>query len=377
MTLSLDGEVRLDKRGALYKVLILVATVAAISLLHYMTSTRHYVFHNVYVRLYYAPIIISAFWFGLRGAVATGLFVSLAYLPHVLIQWAHDTVGNPNRYLEIVLFNVIGLVVGTLAQAERTHRQKQAQTARELEKSYARLQDQTERLLEMEAQLMHADRLSVLGELSAAMAHEVRNPLASIKGTVDILKDAKTNSKERDEFLGILSKEVERLNRVADGYLTLARRAPSGAGHCDIQEVVRSVVSLVEGRARKQGVTIEVNHHGGAETVPINPDLLRQVLLNLIINSFSAMAEGGILTVRSKRENQSLTISVSDTGSGIKEEDLGKVFEPFFTTRESGSGLGLPIVKRIVEDVGGKVELSSRVGEGTTVDLMFILGEEK
>ncbi|TET77602.1 sensor histidine kinase [candidate division TA06 bacterium] len=365
------------KKSELKKILVLVAMVTAITLLHYMTSTRHYVFHNVYVRLYYAPIIISAFWFGLRGAVATGLFVSLAYLPHVLIQWAHDTVGNPNRYLEIVLFNVIGLVVGTLAQAERTHRQKLAQTARELEESYARLQNQTERLLEMEAQLMHADRLSVLGELSAAMAHEVRNPLASIKGTVDILKDGKTNSKERDEFLGILSKEVERLNRVADGYLTLARRAPSGPGHCDLQEVVRSVVALVEGRARKQGVTIEVSHEAGAETVPINPDLLRQILLNLVINSFAAMTEGGKLAIISKQEEQLLTISVTDTGSGISEENLGKVFETFFTSGESGSGLGLPIVKRIMEDAGGKVDLSSRVGEGTTVDLMFTLGEEK
>lgn len=351
--------------------------VAAISLLHYLTSTRHYVFHNIYARLYYAPIIISAFWLGFRGAVATGLFVSLAYLPHVLIQWAHDTVGNPNRYLEIVLFNVIGLVVGTLAQAQRTHRQKLAQTAKELEESYARLQDQTEQLLEMEAQLMHADRLSALGELSAAMAHEVRNPLASIKGTVDILRDGKINSKERDEFLGILGKEVERLHRVTDGYLRLARRATSRAGHCNLREVVRSVVALVEGRARKQGVTIEVNHQDGVETVPISPDLLRQVLLNLVINSFSAMTEGGTLAIASKKENQSLTISVSDTGSGIKEEDLPKVFETFFTTGESGSGLGLPIVKRIVEDVGGKIELSSRIGEGTTVDLIFTLGGEK
>jgi len=367
----------LERRSTVKKVLILAAMVAVISLLHYLTSTRHYVFHNIYVRLYYAPIIISAFWFGLRGAVLAALFVSAAYMPHVLIQWAHDTLGNPNRYLEIVLFNVIGLVVGTLARAERTHREKLSHTARQLEDSYVRLQQQTERLLETEEQLMHSDRLSVLGELSAAMAHEVRNPLASIKGTVDILEDSKISQKEKDEFLGILSKEVERLEGVVSTYLSLARRAPSQVGQADLRDVVRSVVALIEGRARKQGVTIEVGHDGAEETVAINADLLRQVLLNLVLNSLSAMAEGGKLAITSKRERQLLTMTVSDTGIGIDEKHLHRVFDPFFTTREDGSGLGLSIVKRIVEELGGSVELSSQEGAGTDVHLLFPLRDEE
>lgn len=350
--------------------------VAVISSLHYLTSTRRYVFHNVYIRLYYAPIVISAFWFGLRGAVLASLFVSVVYMPHVLIQWAHDTLGNPNRFLEIVLFNVIGLVVGTLARAERTHREELAHTATQLEDSYARLQHQTERLLETEEQLMHSDRLSVLGELSAAMAHEVRNPLASIKGTVDILKDNKVSRKEKDEFLGILSKEVERLEGVVSNYLSLAKRVPSQAGQADLKEVVRSVVALVEGRARKQGVTIEVGHDDVEGAVAINPDLLRQVLLNLVLNSLSAMAEGGTLGITSKRERQLLTMIVSDTGTGIYEKHLDRVFDPFFTTRENGSGLGLSIVRRIVEELGGKVELSSREGAGTDVRLLLPLTDE-
>ncbi len=356
------------------KVLALAGMVVGISILHYTTSTRHYFHHDLYARLYYAPIVIAAFWFGLRGSVVTSLSVSVVYLPHVAIQWSHDVVGNPNRYLEIVLFNVIGLVVGALARGEKIHRQKLSDAAEALEQSYAKLREQTDLLLEMEEELRHADRLAVLGELSATMAHEVKNPLAAVKGAVEILADSRTSPKEREEFLAVLEKEVERLARVVNGYLSLARRTPIQGGQADPRDVVRSVVALVEGRARKQGTSFRVVYDGKERLAPLHPDLLRQVLLNLILNSLYATGEGGTVTVETGSRGEWLSITVSDTGKGIPEQDVEKVFEPFYTTRADGTGLGLSIVKRIVEESGGKVELESQEGLGTQVRILLPVG---
>jgi two-component system sensor histidine kinase HydH len=361
------------RRGAV-RVLALAGMVIGISVLHYTTSTRHYFHHDVYARLYYAPIVIAAFWFGLRGSIVTSLCVSLVYVPHIAIQWSHDIVGNPNRYLEIVLFNVIGLVVGALARGQKMHRQKLSETANALEQSYAKLREQTDLLLEMEEELRHADRLAVLGELSATMAHEVKNPLAAVKGAVEILADSRTSPEEREEFLTVLEKEVERLARVVNNYLSLARRTPVQGGQADSREVVRSVVALVEGRARKQGKSFRVVYDGKERPVSLHPDLLRQVLLNLILNSLYATGEGGTVTVETESRGEWLSIAVSDTGRGIPEKDMEKVFEPFYTTRPDGTGLGLPIVKRIVEESGGSVELESREGLGTRVRILLPIG---
>jgi signal transduction histidine kinase len=357
------------------RLVLLVAMVAAVTLLHYLTSTRHYVFHNIYIRLYYAPIIVSAFWFGLRGSVSTALLVSAVYMPHVLFQWAHDTLGNPNRYLEILLFNIIGLVVGVLSEAERRQRRSLTATARELEESYERLKEQTNLLLETEEELMHADRLAVLGELSATLAHEVRNPLAAVKGAVEILREPGSSSAERSEFLAILEKEVERLNRVVDNYLSVAKRSPIQTGRAELAEVVSSVVALVEGRTRKQSINVQISHSNEQAAVPLNPDLLRQVILNLFLNSISAMPDGGLLDITTELQDGYLKISVGDTGMGMGEEEQSRVFDPFYTTKEGGSGLGLSIVKRIVEGLGGSVGLESQKGLGTRVSMSIPIGE--
>jgi len=362
------------KRNLLMRLLALAGMLAAVTLLHYLTSTRHYVFHNVYIRLYYAPIIVSAFWFGLKGSISTSLLASAVYLPHVLFQWTHDTMGNPNRYLEMLLFNVIGVVVGSLSEAERIQRRRLAGTAEELADSYDRLKEQTRLLLEMEEQLMHADRLAVLGELSATMAHEVKNPLAAVKGAVEILREPDSDPAEKEEFLDLLDSEVERLNRVVENYLAIARRSSIEAGQAELDEVIGSVVALVEARTSKQGITVRISRSGEDITVPVNPDLLRQVILNLLLNSIAAMHEGGVLSIDTHKVGDDLKLTVRDTGRGIDVDDQRRVFEPFFTTREGGTGLGLSIVRRIIEGLGGSVELESKRGAGTEVTLSIPLG---
>ncbi|NIQ10302.1 MAG: sensor histidine kinase, partial [Gammaproteobacteria bacterium] len=194
-----------------------IATIAGllllVSSLHYLTTTQQVGAHDVYRRLYYVPIVLGGVWFALRGGIVTSVLASLLYVPHVLFHWQHHPEIALEQYLEIILYNVIGCLTGFLAQREQQQKLRYQKTAENLEESYRKLRDQADQIIEIEEQLRRADRLSALGELSAGMAHEIRNPLGSIKGTAEILRDGVGQEDPKREFADILIKEVDRLNR--------------------------------------------------------------------------------------------------------------------------------------------------------------------
>ncbi|OGG48477.1 MAG: hypothetical protein A3F84_16305, partial [Candidatus Handelsmanbacteria bacterium RIFCSPLOWO2_12_FULL_64_10] len=222
------------------------ASIAAITALHYGTSLHQAHLHEVFRRLYYIPIILSAFWFGLRGGMGAAIAVSLLYLPHVMFQWGGDYLLN---FMEIALYNVVGGVTGLMASAERRQRIRYEQASKEIEEAYQKLQAQTE-------QLRAAERLSVLGELAAGMAHEIKNPLGSIQGTAEILSGDTLSDEERTEFGRILIKEVDRLDGVLRNYLRLARPTDAARRRIDLKETLRSTVTLVGAYARKSEAVV-------------------------------------------------------------------------------------------------------------------------
>ena len=157
--------------------------ILLVTALHLMTTLDRIVLHEIYQRLYYLPIIAAAFLFGLRGGLGAALFASLAYIPHISYHWQHSHYDYAiNQYAEIVLFNVVGGVTGILGDRIRRARARAERTAAELQRAYTDLRQTFE-------QLLQSDRLTSLGELSAAVVHEVRNPLASIRGAVEIMED--------------------------------------------------------------------------------------------------------------------------------------------------------------------------------------------
>ncbi len=352
---------------------ILVSLVVGITLLHYLTGTHHGHYHDIYRRLYYLPIVLGGLWFSLCGGVFTALFVSLFFLPHVLWQWGNMPGHAPEQYLEILLYNVIGVLTGQLSGREKAQKSRYQKTAQELEESYRQLRQQADTIIEIEEQLRHADRLSALGELSAAMAHEVRNPLGSIRGTAEILQDGVARDDPRYEFTQILLREVDRLNKVVQRYLDFARSEAQPLGRCDLLAVVEAVLSLTQAQSRKAGV--EVQRHL-PETLPkIHADAaqLQQAILNLILNALQAMPNGGMLTLAAHIESEELQLEIRDSGQGIDPDDLEKIFAPFFTTRSSGTGLGLAITSRIIQNCGGRIDVASTPGEGTFFTLRFPL----
>jgi signal transduction histidine kinase len=206
------------------------------------------------------------------------------------------------------------------------------------------------------------------------MAHEIRNPLGSIRGTAEILQDGIDPADKRYEFTRILIKEVDRLNRVVEDFLRFARPAPVERGRFDVNEALREVLTLTRQPALKNAVHTELAA-GAVPPLPGDREQLKQAFLNLVLNALQAMHEGGTLVIGTEMDAGQLRIRFADTGQGIPKENLERIFNPFFTTRQEGTGLGLAITHRIVQGHGGRIEVQSVLGEGTTFTVVLPLAE--
>ena len=347
------------------RVATIVVLLLAITALHYLTGTHHEQAHDVYRRLYYIPIVLGGLWFTLRGGIATAVVTSLLYVPHVLYQWGHHPYIELEQYLEIVLYNGIGFLTGFLTSRERQQKNRYQQTAETLEESYQKLREQADQIIEIEEQLRRADRLSALGELSAGMAHEIRNPLGSIRGTAEILKEDVSPDDPKYEFAEILVRDVDRLNRVLEDFLRFAKPAPVERGRIDINAVVQDVLDLTRQQALKNQVEVDFQK-STLPDVPGQSEQIKQAFLNIILNALQVMPEGGRLTVATRMDDKQIHVRISDTGPGIAPKDRERVFNPFVTTREAGTGLGLAITQRIIHGHNGHIELASELSEGAT-----------
>lgn len=354
---------------------LIALMVIIISVLHYSTAVTMGYMHEFYKLLYYLPIILAAFHFGVRGGLITSLSVSLIYLPHLIFQWTGQFPYNLDRFLEIILYNVVAAVTGRLVENERRERTRYQQTADELEKSYQSLQQRSEQLQEIEGQLRHSERLAIMGELAASFAHEVRNPLGAIRGAVEILEDEISPDSPNREFVHVLKKEVSRLNQVIDNYLSLARRAPETASSFDIAGAVQAVVGILAANARKSRNYFRLEFPNKPIRLMADEAKFRQVVLNLLLNALAASPVGSEITLSADLQNDGgpLIFSIEDRGAGMPPEVLQQATQPFFTTKEHGTGLGLPISKRIVEQFGWTMNLASEPGHGTRVTIRIPL----
>ncbi len=214
-------------------------------------------------------------------------------------------------------------------------------------------------------------RLVTVGRLAAGVAHEIRNPLSSIKGFATYFRERYRENEQDAQTASILIQEVDRLNRVVGQLLEFSRPVSILPRPVRLDRLIADIVKLVESQARAKGVTVAIEHRPGMPEVLLDADRLNQVLLNLFLNGIEAMDRGGVLTVRvdEAADSRRLEIRVSDTGCGIRPEDLSHIFEPYFTTKPSGTGLGLAIAHNIIEAMGAEIAVQSVPGAGTTFTL--------
>jgi len=230
------------------------------------------------------------------------------------------------------------------------------------------LYDLTE-LKRLEKQVQRHEWLVSLGKMAAGVAHEVRNPLSSIKGLATLLGSRFSKDSEEKEAATLLITEVERLNRSVTELLNFAKPLPLEAKELDLREVIPDSLKLVDSDARELQVTISHAISPDLPKISADPDRLKQVLLNLYLNALQAMEHGGSLKVRAhrgKKENI-VDIEIEDTGVGIPAELLERVLDPYFTTKPDGTGLGLAMVYKIIDEHGGTIKFDSETGKGTTV----------
>ncbi len=347
------------------RIAVLAGLLALITLVHYLVGgARAGMLHSILGHLYIVPIIMGAYWFGMKGGVFVSIASTALYSPHLFLHWT-DPFLDVYNFVEIFLFLLLGGVTGVLSQMERNQRMRYEQALVRLDDSHRKLKDQTDVLFQTEEQLRRADRLSALGELSASMAHEIRNPLGSIRGAVEILKDDYQEDEAKYEFIQILLKETDRLNRIVQEFLGFARPKQPDLRPADMNEAIESVLALTTQEAKKAGVKVEKRLGPAIGRRSLDAGLLKQAFLNLVLNAIQAMPDGGVLTVESGIRDSTIEVTISDTGIGIPEENRKKLFSPFFTTKKNGTGLGLAITYRIIENHRGSIDVVSEPGKGT------------
>jgi signal transduction histidine kinase len=227
----------------------------------------------------------------------------------------------------------------------------------------------------LHARLREAERLATAGEMAAGMAHEIRNPLAAIVNATALLTDERgLTADERAATLAAVRTEARRLNRILSDFLQLARPQEAQCAPADIRDVVQHVSALIrEDRSRASRVDVKVAVDPSVPRFRFDRDQVTQVLWNVALNGVEAMNGRGRLSLEVARRNGDVALAVSDTGPGIPSERLARVFEPFYSGKPNGSGLGLTIAERIVAAHGGRIEIDSRPGRGTRVTLLFPL----
>ncbi|MBS2029770.1 MAG: GAF domain-containing protein [Deltaproteobacteria bacterium] len=250
----------------------------------------------------------------------------------------------------------------------------QLAAAAENARLYEDLRQSYDALARAQAQLVQRERLAALGELSAVVAHEVRNPLGVIYNSLATIRRMLPEPAEVSGLLGIVEEEAERLNRMVDDLLDFARPMSPNLVPTPLQRLVMEALPATQAAA-SGAIQLDLDLAPDLPLVPLDERLIRQVLVNLGVNAVQAMPQGGTLTIRARKREGEVHLELADTGTGITPEAQARIFEPFFTTKAKGTGLGLALVQRIVSWHGGRIEVSSEAGRGATFRLALPLAE--
>ena len=233
------------------------------------------------------------------------------------------------------------------------------------------LEKRAEERLKLEEKLRKAEHLSAIGEMTAGVSHEIRNPLGIIKSSADLLKKKMARHGIDTNIPGIIVEESGRLDNIIKDFLDFARPKNPDLLPCRIEDVVEKNLSFLSGRLQESGVFVEKHFQQGLPKILADSDMLYQAFLNILINSFQAMNDTGKISIELFHKTDNVVILFQDTGPGIKEEDLEKIWTPFFTTKDSGTGLGLGVVKNIIDAHGGSIEMTNRETGGVQVKIVL------
>ncbi len=307
---------------------------------------------------YAIPVALAAMLDGWVGGLVVAALSSVSVF---VLSSGHTPAAN--ALTSLALFLLAAAVVWT-ARRERRLRRHYQQTARRLSGVYEKVQANFEGM-------KRAERLSAIGQLSAGLAHEIRNPLASISGAAAILARSRDLDPKNAKCLEIITSESERLNGLLTNFLNFARPRPPRLQSVEIQPVLDNVLGLATHGVRGKTVHFEKKVEAGLRPVECDPEQLEQVLLNLMINAIEASPDGGTVTLSAAVRESRIAIGVMDHGHGVAPAHIDRLFDPFFTTKEHGTGLGLPVAHQIVRQMGGSLLAQANSGPGMTFSVVL------
>jgi signal transduction histidine kinase len=230
--------------------------------------------------------------------------------------------------------------------------------------------------LRLKERLARAERLSSMGEMAAGISHEIRNPLGIIRSSAELLKKKVAKVDPANTIPDIIVEEASRLNRIITDFINYAKpRSPNFAG-CQVQEVIDKNITFLEAQINEQGYVIKKNYQNSVPEIMADSAMLYQSFLNVLINSMQAMPDGGRILIEVSAGDHLVTVHFDDEGQGIPHENLEKIWDPFFTTKEMGTGLGLGIVKNIIESHGGSIQVVNRPVRGARVTIELPLKQK-
>jgi signal transduction histidine kinase len=308
-----------------------------------------------YYWLMLLPVMSAATSLGLSGLVVAVALACGAYLSFLLFLRQNQYVEWPYLILNEATFPIAGFLTYELLEANRA-------ATRKAQLAAAQLAEANQQLQAAEAQVRRAERLAALGQLSAGLAHEIRNPLSTIKGSAEMLLK---NGAVAHELAGFISTEVDRTNALVTRFLDFARPLALHLEKTEITEVIDEAVAQVEKHTPPLDVSIYKNYSPDIPPLLLDRQLIERVLYNLILNAAQASPARSSVTVKTRQLGETLEISVIDRGTGIAPKDRESIFNPFFTTKSSGVGLGLAIVSKIVDEHGGQIDVESEPGAGS------------
>jgi signal transduction histidine kinase len=350
--------------------ILIAASIIVLAILPWYISPAHIHVHNVLHHLNFLPLMVAGMVFGWRGALIATLFAAIAQAPNIVSEWAYWPIDASDQIIEMSIFGAAGLIAGFLSDRERSHRHKLEFTTRKLEALHEELRQNVDRVRKSE-------RLSTAGRLAASLAHEIRNPLASIWGAAGILKRGQVSSEYMLECLDIIVKESQRLNKLLSGFLDFARPRLPRLQRTNVAALIDSVISLARHAAILDKVELQHLVAEGVSEIECDPEQLKQVLLNLLINAVQATSGNGVVWIRSYVAAGHLCVEVCDDGCGIDPEQQDKIFDPFFTTKETGTGLGLAVAAMLVQQHGGLLTGSNNASGGMTFRLEMPVPQEQ
>jgi two-component system sensor histidine kinase HydH len=376
--LSDDGDVSLDVMlAALAAVQVMESKVAALS------STRGRILGLVlklaisFLLIGYTGGITSPYWlvlllpvvsaataFGIVATLAVATLAGVTYLSFLWwVDWTRYEIAGAGLVARVIFLAMIGNLANTLAADLRTQSREARRTADQLAAANQQLQ-------QAEEAVRRSDRLAALGQLSAGLAHELRNPLGTIRASAEMLgRNLTAENDVAREVAGFISTEVDRANSLITRFLQFARPLEIRPEPSDLGRSLDRAVAMVEREA--PGIAIYRNYAPEIPPFPFDAELMERVFYNLVLNAAQASPAGGAVTVKTRAAEGTAEIAVIDRGAGIDPKHRDSIFNPFFTTKPDGVGLGLAIVAKIVDEHGGKIAVESEPAKGSVFRVLL------